>query len=361
MGKYILVGADPGNSASAHPGGVLTLSVGLIDHAENQGHVIEVINTLRSGFHDVSIILRLKAGRDRVLKLLSALRAGSCNGVIILSGAGLSFYERIVLSSICSWFGVRDLFLIVDGWFLQLTNAAFFKRRLIGLLLRIPHKLAACGSRWTALFRELGIESSHIAQINFWLSASFAVSESPKTVASGRPLRFIFVGWMIKEKGIYELLAAIGELRKNYEFLFTFIGGGTLLEYVKQTISTSGWTESISALGWVSNEKFQEMLSAADVFVLPSYAEGFPMSLIEAFSKGLPAICTDVGGIADSLHNGVNGYVIPPRQVPPLVEAMERYLRNPQIITEHSRAALEIVRTNHDAETNCELIFNALR
>ena len=99
MGRYILVGASPIESASVHPGGVLTLSIGLIDHAKKQGHVIEVINTLRSGFDDVSIMLRLEAGRDRVLKLFSALRAGSCNGVIIFSGAGFSFYERIVLYS----------------------------------------------------------------------------------------------------------------------------------------------------------------------------------------------------------------------------------------------------------------------
>ena len=85
------------------------------------------------------------------------------------------------------------------------------------------------------------------------------------------------------------------------------------------------------------------------------------MSLIEAFSKGLPAICTDVGGIADSLRDGVNGYLIPPRQVQPLIDAMERYLRNPQIIAEHSRAALKIVKANHNAEANCELIFEALR
>jgi glycosyltransferase involved in cell wall biosynthesis len=103
------------------------------------------------------------------------------------------------------------------------------------------------------------------------------------------------------------------------------------------------------------------MLSSADVFVLPSYAEGFPMSLIEALSKGLPAICTDVGGISDSLRDGVNGYLIPSRQVPPLVDAMERYLMNPQIIAEHSRASLEIVRANHRAEANCELVFKALR
>lgn len=361
MAKYILVGADPVKSKSAHSGGVLTLSIGLIDYARRHGHAIEVINTLRPGFGDISFGRRLRAGWDRVLELYRALRAGDCDGVVIFSGAGFSFYERITLSAICRWFGVRDLFVIVDGWFLEIGKATFFKRYWTGLLLRIPHKLAASGARWSTLFRELGIEANRVASIHYWLRDAFVISENRKTVTPGKPLQFIFVGWMIKEKGIHELLAAIEELMKNYQFSLTFVGAGTLLEYVRQKIRDLKWTKNISASGWVSNEDLEQMLSSADVFVLPSYAEGFPLSLIEAFSRGLPAICTDVGGISDSLLNGVNGYLIPPRQVQPLVKAMERYLKNPQIISDHSQAALEIVRANHRAEANCELVFDALR
>ncbi len=361
MGKYILVGANPAEDASAHRGGVLTLSKSLITYAERHGHTIEVINTLRSGFDNLSLRLRLKAGWNRVLKLLKSLRATNCSGVIILSGAGLSFYERIILSSICRWFGVKDLFVIVDGWFLDVRKAGCFKRYWLGLLLQIPHKLAACGGQWSDLFREFGVTSSHIVQIHFWLSETFAISDHHKTITLGRPLRFIFVGWMIREKGIYEILAAIEELRKSYKFVFTFVGDGALLNDVRQEIRELGWEGSVSALGWVSDAEFQHILSSADVFVLPSYAEGFPMSLIEAFSKGLPAICSDVGGISDSLRDGVNGYLIPPRQIQPIIEAMKRYLSNPQIIADHSRAALDIVKTNHMAETNCRLFFEALR
>jgi glycosyltransferase involved in cell wall biosynthesis len=357
---YILVGASPTEDAPPHPGGVLTLSVGLINYARKSGQTIEVINTLRSGFDGMSFMLRFKAGLDRALMLYRMMRIGGCEGVIIFSGAGFSFYERIILSSICRWLGVNSLFVIVDGWFLEVKSASFLKRCWIGLLLKIPNKLVASGSRWADLFRELGVDSSHVARIHYWLPESFSISQREKHIASGKSLQFIFVGWMIKEKGVYEILAAIAQLKKDYQFSFTFIGGGTLLEDVRQVIRDSGWTGSVSALGWVPDEEFQQILVAADVFVLPSYAEGFPMSLIEAFSKGLPAICSDVGGIPDSLRNGMNGYLIAPRQVPPLVEAMKRYLSNPQIITDHSRVSLEIVKTNHLPEANCKLVFEAL-
>jgi glycosyltransferase involved in cell wall biosynthesis len=358
--RYILVGASPSKTPSADRGGVLTLSTALINYATKNGYSIDVINTLRSGFDSISLLSRLKAGWNRTVSLKRALKAGSCGGVIIFSGAGFSFYERIILSGVCRWFNVNSLLVIVDGWFLQERDASILKRRWIGLLLRIPSKLLASGARWSDLFRELGVKSSRIAKIHYWLPQSFSISKMEKRTVAGKDLHFIFVGWMIKEKGVGEILAAISELKKDFRFSFTFVGGGTLLEVVRQEIHDSGWTGSVSALGWVGDDEFQKLLSSADIFVLPSYAEGFPMSLIEALSKGLPAICSDVGGISDSLRDGMNGYLIAPRQVPPLVKAMKHYLTNRHLIEDHSKSALEIVKANHEAETNCKLVFEAL-
>lgn len=359
--KYILVGANPRHSNAAHPGGVLTLSIGLIAYARQQGHVVEVINTLRSGFEHFSFARRLGAGINRALELIRKLRNQNFDGVIIFSGAGFSFLERILLSGICRCFRVNDLFVIVDGWFLEVGQGGLWRRYWTGLLLKIPHKLTASGKRWGELFRNLGVNSDRIVEIHYWLPESYSVVGEPKNAVAQGSLRFIFVGWMIREKGIHELLTAIEELRSRHEFSFTFIGGGTLLEYVQEKIRINGWIGNVAALGWISDDELQEALALADVFVLPSYAEGFPISLIEAFARGLPAIATDVGGISGSLQNGVNGYLIPPRQVRPLVEAMERYLKSPEIIAEHSRAAIATVKTAHDARVNCEHFFHALR
>jgi glycosyltransferase involved in cell wall biosynthesis len=301
----------------------------------------------------------LFAGIRRAGKLFAALLGRNYEGVIIFSGAGMSFYERILMSAICRLFRVRDVFIIVDGWFLEGLGRGGPSLHIIRLLLKIPHRLAACGSRWSKAFCDLGVASDRIVPIHFWLDESFPVARGPK-VAPDRPIRFLFIGWMIKEKGVNELLSAIRELRGIYEFTVTFIGGGTLLESVRSTIKTSGWEESISALGWISKEDFGNVFEAADIFVLPSYAEGFPLSLIEAFSQGLPAICSDVGGISDSLHDGVNGYLIPPRQTQPLRLAMANYIENPGLIADHSRAALEIFKANHNAENNGKRIFESL-
>jgi glycosyltransferase involved in cell wall biosynthesis len=288
------------------------------------------------------------------------LRAGHRSGVIIFSGAGWSFYERLLLSLICRIFGVPDIFFIVDGWFLGSRKKSFIRRLWIGFLLRIPCSLAASGSNWVDCFRVLGVGDDRLVTIHYWLPGAHRLVDEPKVTLAGESLRFIFVGWMIKEKGLYEILAALEALFAEHRFDFTFIGGGTLLATVRETIRDAGWEPNVTALGWVSPKQLDRELSAAHVFVLPSYAEGFPMSLIEAMTKGMPAICTDVGGISDSLHDGVNGFLIPPKDVQALKSAMKFYICNPKVVSKHSAATLEIVRANHDADTNCRLLFDSL-
>lgn len=359
--KIILVGAKAEGDVLKQYGygGVLTLSNGLVDYAHKVGLDIEVINTLRSAFGHVTLLERLKAGLARSYGLFRYLQADKPVGVIIFSGAGWSFYERIALSVICRIFRVRCIYFIVDGWFLSIRNKSFLKRLWVGLLLKTPTKLAASGSNWVKLFGELGIKDKNVVTIHYWLPKLFEVVDKPKTLLAGETIKFVFVGWMIKEKGLHEILASLERLLKKYKFSFTFIGGGRLLESVRETIRVSGWEVSVSALGWLPPEQIDKELSAAHVFVLPSYAEGFPMSLIEAMTKGMPAICTDVGGISDSLHDDVNGFLIPPKDPQALKTAMEFYIRNPEAVLRHSLATLEIVRTNHDADSNCGLLFNS--
>lgn len=357
--KYILVGAKAEGEVVKQYGGVLTLSNGLVDYASKVGFDIEVINTLRPGFEHQSLLKRINAGVARAYELIALVLADRPAGAIIFSGAGWSFYERIVLSAICRIFRVRCIFFITDGWFPGIRNKSLLQRLWVGLLLKIPNKLAASGSNWVKLFKELWVKDKNIVTIHYWLPKLLEVVNKPKTLLAGEPIRFVFVGWMIKEKGVNEILASLKILLEKHNFGFTFIGGGTMLDIAQETIKASGWEPYISALGWMSPEQIDKELSAAHVFVLPSYAEGFPMSLIEAMTKGMPAICTDVGGISDSLHDGVNGLLIPPKDVQALVRAMEFYICNPDAVLRHSLVTLAIVRENHDADKNCGQLFNS--
>jgi glycosyltransferase involved in cell wall biosynthesis len=357
-GKYILVGAKPGKDASQNPGGQLTASISLTQYAKLHGIDVETIDTTQSSFPIPPFFVRLVKGASRLVMLLKRLCTQDVHGVIIFASAGFSFYERICMSALCRLFGVQDIFFMRSGHFMTAvqdsSRYAFWARG----LLKVPSLIGAQGDNWVVFYRSLGVDITKVRVIRNWLPDWIKVVDTPKKLRMDEPIHFIFVGWLVREKGVIELLDAISELRSHHRFCFTFVGSGTLKAQVKQRIEESDWGEDVVALGWKSNEEVEQLLMSADVFVLPSYAEGFPNVLLEAMAKGLPVICSDVGGVSESLKNGVNGFLIPPKETKPLIQAMDYYLRHPDVITHHSQAALKILRDNHDLKTNCQRLFS---
>ena len=110
--------------------------------------------------------------------------------------------------------------------------------------------------------------------------------------------------------------------------------------------------------GWLNDTDYIKILEESDIFVLPSYAEGFPLSLIEALAFGLPCIVTDVGGITDSVINNKNGFIIRTNNSEDLYLAMLKYLKNVDLLNKHSIESLKIANLNHNVNINCSRLLN---
>lgn len=357
--KYILIGAKPPDSLTQNPGGQLTASLGLLSFAAQNNLELKIIDTTQSSFPVPPFRSRLKRAIKRIFLLIWSLKSFNIKGVIIFASSGFSFYERICLSIICRLFHVKDFFFVRSGHFIMAVEKSIFSRFLARILLMIPWKIGAQGSSWIDFYKKIGIDPKRTSVIHNWVPQWINISEKPKCKPFNRELHFIFVGWLVIEKGVLELLEAISILRDNYKFHFTFVGGGTLEQQVRNRINKDGWDKEIEAVGWKRSEEIQHYLNIADVFVLPSYAEGFPNALLEAMANGMPAICSDVGGVCDSIHDKVNGYLIRPRNVQDIMEAMKNYIVEPKLIELHSRATLDVVKNKHDLNTNCGKVFNA--
>jgi glycosyltransferase involved in cell wall biosynthesis len=359
--KYILVGAKPQDVMSTNPGGQLTASLGLISYADSFGHEIEVIDTTQSSFPVPPMKERLKRGLSRLKQLWTSLKSGSVSGVIIFSSSGFSFYERIALSATCRLFRVPDIFFVRSGHFYNELKLSFVKRCIAGTLLKIPRIIGAQGQDWVDFYNSLGVSTSRTVIVRNWLSNDFPVSSELKVCSDSTTLKFVFVGWLVKEKGVPELLEAALQLSGKFKFELHLIGGGTLEGYCKEYVQTNNLQNNIVLHGWKESDEVIETLKYCHVFVLPSIAEGFPNALLEAMAMGLPSICTNVGGVADSLKNGENGFLLNSNSVPSLVSAMTAYLKHPELIKQHSYNTLHIYLENHNQEKNCELLFNQFR
>lgn len=358
---FVFVGAKPPQVKPSNPGGQLSMSMGLCEHILSQGHSLEVIDTLQGNFPQPSLTVRLLKGVKRVYQLLILLNSRNITGVIIFSSHGLSFYERILMAGLCRLYRVKSVFFMLSGFFVADIERAFFVRTAAKILLKLPTVIGIQGQRWRSFYQKLGVKAEKMVTIRNWLPRDFLASTKPIERKPNEITRFCFVGWLVEEKGVRELFEAIKILSAQFEFEFVFIGGGTLEGELYEKILQNNLSKIVKMTGWLSSAEVYECLSTSHVFVLPSKAEGFPISLLEAMSLGLPAICTDVGAVADSLLDSRNGFLLKDEQTENIVRAMSCYLNNPELITCHSMESLRIFTEQHDRSKNCNILLDQFR
>ena len=159
------------------------------------------------------------------------------------------------------------------------------------------------------------------------------------------PLNALFVGRLVREKGLIELLDAVESVP---DVSLTVAGGQLISErdgaeaVVRERASRPGLAGRVRVLGSIPKSRLRKEMAATDVVVLPSHREGVPRSLIEGLASGRPAIATDIRGCRELVDHGRNGYLVPVRDPGALAAAL-RMMRDltDEEYTELSRRARE--------------------
>jgi len=161
------------------------------------------------------------------------------------------------------------------------------------------------------------------------------------------PVRLLFVGAMGKLKGERDLVNALAIIKNsgaNVKATFLGYGAGDLGIYCEE-IGVSGLIEYMGAIPMVERIKY---FNSADIFVLPTYAEAMPMSVIEAMAAGLPTISTTVGGIPELIGDGEDGLLVKPGDVDALAKEILFLVNNKDARLQMGRRAQEKARKNMD-------------
>jgi len=170
------------------------------------------------------------------------------------------------------------------------------------------------------------------------------------------PRIILFLGKLGKRKGVYDLIDAIKLIRPKSTEIRTLLCGDGEVEKVRKMVRKLGFEHRIDVRGWVSGRAREKVLNDAYLFVLPSYNEGLPMSMLEAMARGTPVVSTAVGGIPEVIENGVEGFLVEPGDIKALAEAMERLLTDENLWISMSKAA----RKKVEDKFSSELTFNLL-
>ncbi len=178
-----------------------------------------------------------------------------------------------------------------------------------------------------------------------------------------RPLRLIVTSRLSPEKGHADLLRSLAELaRRGLDFRLDVLGAGDLEEELKMSADYLGLADKVRWLGFRTD--VSERLRDCDAFVLPSYIEGLPNTLLEAMSQGLCAVARDVGGVREIWPKGPNGLdgLLAGMEPDDLLPPLERLLSasDTQIMA-WKHAAWEQCKAAFDIERQCEKLEELLR
>ena len=290
----LIVGAYPPKNKKQHPGGMITATRQLASYLKANNVLYNIIDTSQNSFPRPSKFKKFIDAFKRIMSIRNSLSKNNYKGALVFSTDGLGFFEKMVLALILEFKGVPTLFFIRSGRFIgHVNNSKLFKKIAVYLLSKVTY-IAHQGGAWNEFYKKLDIDDNKIYKLLNWIE----VKKNPKKAirsTNDEGLVFLYVGWLIEEKGIKDLMDIIIENKELKKHTFIFVGSGTLFEEMDEFIKNNNIT-NIILKGWLSEEKVIEEYKKADVFIFPSHLEGFPNVVLEALNYRLPIITTNVGG-----------------------------------------------------------------
>lgn len=164
-------------------------------------------------------------------------------------------------------------------------------------------------------------------------------------------LRVLYLGKVCRDKGVLDLIAAMGAVRRQVPGVRLTLAGETAAreeQPIRSALRERGLSEAVERVGPVAGEAKGRVLREADVFVFPScnpLGEGQPFVLLEAMAAGLPVVTTDIGTAAETVVDGVSGLVVPQGAPEAMAAAIVRLLKDGEMRCRMGSAGLERARS----------------
>lgn len=292
----------------------------------------------------------------KMFDFISEIRKRRISIVHINSGlTQKSLFRDGIFSLLARTLCCKTCFLI-HGWkideFEKISNSSI-KKKLLLVLLKKQNIIGVSASQFKKELLCLGIKSDNIFLFSTMVEKDKYFPKRKKHKNGGADKIIFCANPLRKEKGIYELLNAIPSIVKTHQDVkFVIIGGGGILHELMEESKRLNICEHIRFVGYISTEEKINIFQNSHILLFPSYTEGFPSTILEAMASGLSIVATPVGGIADCVIDGKNGYII--NSMPPdpneIASKVIRLIENPKLLKKMRKKNLEDAKDKYDVK-----------
>jgi glycosyltransferase involved in cell wall biosynthesis len=253
-----------------------------------------------------------------------------------------SFMRKSLLVLIGKIFGKKVILHIHGGGFHNFYNRSKLLKPVIRWTLESSDAVICLSEMWKKYYSST-FKLKRLVIINNVIDAPFTSHVSPLTSETNGSLKLLFLGHVTEKKGIFDLLNVLASGRNEFKHkVKVTIGGIGEVERLEKVISANQFNGDVSFAGWVDGTKKADLLNDCDVYVLPSYFEALPISILEAMSYGKPVISTYVGGIPEIVKPGFNGWLFKPGDQEALNNILKEAMENKALLRQYGNNSLSI-------------------
>lgn len=263
-----------------------------------------------------------------VIRFVFELHKGQYQIVHIHGASYGSFFRKSVLICVAKWFSSAKIVYHIHGGEFKLfyeRSGSWLKLLIIKTLRRTDY-VVCLSVIWENFFKDV-FKLKKVGIVNNIVP--YPENEFKKSIMekSNKKVHFLFLGRISEKKGVFDLLNVIKQHRSYLsERIELVVGGNGEVQKLKKFIANNQLEDIVKYAGWVKGADKAKLLSESHVFILPSYHEGLPVSILEAMSYGLAVVSTPVGGIPEIVGN--NGLLIEPGNLSELFDAIDYCINN---------------------------------
>lgn len=267
-----------------------------------------------------TVIQRLKVALICWIRFLRMLLLNQVSFVHIHAAMYGSFWRKSFFAQTARLFGVPVIMHLHGSEMQTFYNSLSPSlKRLVKYSLETSSLVIVLSQSWKTFVSSIA-PMANVVIVNNYVAPPKDVSFDQKD----NKFEVLFMGVLGHRKGIYDLLKSWKLISEQVPYAKLRVGGNGEIEKAKQMAEDLGVSSSVEFLGWVSGENKLQYLANADVFVLPSYNEGLPMSVLEAMSWQKAVVTTRVGGIPELVTDTEDGLLVDAGNVDQLTNAILR-------------------------------------
>lgn len=329
-------------------GGITTVVSGYKNSELENEYQIEYIETYCDGGKISKVIKAIcayfKFGKELILNKPDLVH--------IHSSFGGSFYRKLPIIYMASFFRIPIVNHIHGSAIADLyINASPNKKKLVEKCFDKCQYLVVLSEEWKEKIAIVKTDTPTVVIENYSVIHKDCLRKKTNEIK-----QILFLGFLTELKGCFDIPEIIEKVIQQCDKIKVILAGSGEDEKIQEVLKKKKLEKYFVFPGWVKKEEKEELLKTSNLFLLPSYTEAMPMSILEAMGYGLPIIASNVGGIPQLVEDGENGFMVKPGNIDGFSAAILKIIQNDNLSYEMGKNSLEKADEKYSLEAHIQKI-----